>query len=65
MTARVIVVNHYAEVNTAGKAVDWEQDFAVTLMRGRFRSWRVSGVRTMQVALMQTVGVPRKRARRA
>lgn len=54
--ATVLVVSHYAEVNPSGKALNWEQDFAVELTRGLFGPWQVSRVRTTAMALVQVIG---------
>lgn len=51
-----MVVARLAEVYRSSKAVNWEQDYAVTLTRGLFGGWWVSGVRTKAVAVVQAFG---------
>ncbi len=55
-TAEVEVVTHYAEIYPGRKALNWEQDYALTLRRGIFGPWRVSGVRTTAQAVVQALG---------
>ena len=55
-TAEVEVVTHYAEIYPGRKALNWEQDYALTLRRGIFGPWRVSGVRTTAQAVVQVLG---------
>ena len=54
--AQVEVVTHYAEIYPGRKALNWEQDYALTLTRGLFGPWRVSGVRTTAQAVVQVLG---------
>ena len=55
-SATVEVVSHYAEVYPSGKALNWEQDYSLTLTRGLFSPWKVSGVRTTTQAIVQVLG---------
>ena len=54
-SATVEVVSHYAEVYPDGKALNWEQDYSLTLTRGLFSPWKVSGVRTTTQAIVQVL----------
>ena len=55
-SAKVSVVSHYAEIYPSGKALNWEQDYALTLTRGFLGPWRVSNVRTTAQAVVQALG---------
>ena len=55
-SASVAVVAHYAEIYPSGKALNWEQDYALTLTRGPFGPWRVANVRTTAQAVVQALG---------
>ena len=55
-SATVEVVSHYAEVYPSGKALNWEQDYSLTLTRGLLSPWKVSGVRTTTQAVVQVLG---------
>ena len=55
-SATVEVVSHYAEVYPSGKALNWEQDYSLTLTRGLLSPWKVSGVRTTTQAIVQVLG---------
>jgi len=50
------VVSHYAEVYPDGRALNWEQDYTLTLTRGFFGGWKVAGVDTRIQAVVQVLG---------
>ena len=54
-SATVDVVAHYAEVYPDGRALNWEQDYVLTLTRPMLGRWKVSNVRTTIQAVVQVL----------
>jgi len=55
-TATADVISHYAEVYPNGRALNWEQDYTLTLTRGFFGGWKVASVDTRIQAVVQVFG---------
>jgi len=50
------VISHYAEVYPDGRALNWEQDYTLTLTRGFIGGWKVASVDTRIQAVVQVLG---------